>query len=66
MLLQNHKVALPLEGDFLVDRSYLFEVGERNKNFKQVKEHPNSFLALDDRELGINNKIPLWLFGFLY
>ena len=26
----------------------------------------NSFLVKDDVELGINNSIPLWLFGFLY
>jgi len=27
---------------------------------------PNSFLALDPPEAGAGNKLPLWLFGFLY
>ena len=66
MLSQNHDVVLPMVGDFLIDELYLFEVGGRNKNFTQVKSHPNSYLALDDMELGVGNKIPLWLFGFLY
>jgi hypothetical protein len=26
----------------------------------------NSFVAADDIEIGFGNKIPLWLFGFLY
>lgn len=66
MLSQNHDVVLPLKGDFLIDELYLFEVGGRGKNFTQVKSHPNSYFALDDVEFGIGNKIPLWLFGFLY
>jgi hypothetical protein len=41
-------------------------IGEENKSFKQIKDMPNSFLALDDIELGFGAKIPLWLFGFLY
>ena len=48
-----------------IDQS-LFEVGGKNKTFAQVKSHPNAFLALDDIELGVGSKIPLWLFGFLY
>ena len=26
----------------------------------------NSFVAADEIEVGFGNKIPLWLFGFLY
>lgn len=66
MLSQNHEVTLPVDGDFLVNHEYLFEVGGKSKNFNQVKSHSNAYLALDDMELGIGNKIPLWLFGFLY
>jgi len=55
-----------LKGDFLVDDEYLFEVGGKNKNYKQIHEEKYSFLACDDIEIGIGNKIPLWLFGFLY
>lgn len=54
------------QGDFFLEPKYLFEVGGKNKTFKQIKDIPDSFIAMDDIEIGINNKIPLWLFGFLY
>lgn len=53
-------------GDFLVEERYVFEVGGKNKSFKQIKDIPNSYVAADDIEIGFGNKIPLWLFGFLY
>lgn len=52
-------------GDFNVD-GWIFEVGGKNKSFKQIKSVKNSYLAVDDIEMGIGNSIPLWLFGFLY
>lgn len=60
------EVLLPKSGDFWVNRSYLFEVGGKGKNFDQIKDEPNSFLAVDEVETGHFNRIPLWLFGFLY
>ncbi len=54
------------KGDFLVDGVYTFEVGGKGKGFDQIKDMKNSFLSLDDIEIGVGNKIPLWLFGFLY
>ena len=56
----------PKDGDFLVDGKYLFEVGGAKKTFGQIKDIPNSFLAVDGTEVGRGNRIPLWLFGFLY
>lgn len=56
----------PKDGDFLVDGKYLFEVGGAKKTFSQIKDIPNSFLAVDGTEVGRGNRIPLWLFGFLY
>ena len=53
-------------GDFLVDEKYIFEIGGKNKGFKQIKDIKNSFIASDGIEVGFGNKIPLWLFGFLY
>lgn len=53
-------------GDFLVDEKYTFEIGGKNKDFKQIKGQTNAYLALDEMEIGFRNKIPLWLFGFLY
>ncbi len=54
------------KGDFLVDDKYTFEIGGKNKGFEQIKDIPNSYVASDDIEIGYKNKIPLWLFGFLY
>ena len=59
-------VCYPAKGDFLVDNQYLFEVGGANKTFEQIKDVPNSFLAVDNIEIGYKNRIPLYLFGFLY
>jgi len=57
---------LSTKGDFLVDNKYIFEIGGKNKSFNQIKDIKNSFIAADDIEIGFGNKIPLWLFGFLY
>ena len=65
-LSQSHEVRYPKAGDFLVDRKYLFEVGGKGKNFDQIKDIPNSYLAVDNTEVGHRNRIPLWLFGLLY
>ena len=56
----------PSKGDFLVDGEWLFEVGGKGKKFAQIKDAPKSFVAYDGVEIGFGNKIPLWLFGFLY
>lgn len=66
MVSQKHKVRLPAQGDFLIDNDYLFEVGGRKKSFHQIKAEKNGYLACDDIERGVREKIPLWLFGFLY
>ena len=65
-LSQNHKVTYPKQGDFLVDGKYLFEIGGKNKSSKQIIGIDNAFIVADDMEYGVGNKIPLWLFGFLY
>jgi predicted AAA+ superfamily ATPase len=61
-----HEVTLPLKGDFLVDKKILFEVGGEKKTIKQIHGHQQAYVACDNVETGISNKIPLWLFGFLY
>ncbi|MEO1954516.1 MAG: AAA family ATPase [Campylobacterales bacterium] len=53
-------------GDFIVKDRYTIEVGGKNKSFKQIKDIKNSFVVADDIEVGSGNKIPLWLFGFMY
>lgn len=54
------------KGDFLVENKYLFEVGGAQKTFTQIADIQNSYLAIDDVQVGRGNKIPLWLFGFFY
>ena len=62
----NHKINYTENGDFNVDRNLHFEVGGKSKSFEQIKELKNAYVAADDIEIGLGNKIPLWLFGFLY
>lgn len=65
-LRQTQEVLLPKQGDFEVNRTYTFEVGGKNKTFEQIKDIPNSYLAVDDIEIGVRNRIPLWMFGLMY
>lgn len=62
----DHSVTYPAKGDFLVDGKYLFEVGGRKKSFEQIKDVADSYLAVDDTEIGHHNRIPLWMFGLMY
>lgn len=66
MMSHSHEVSYPKSGDLMVDGRYLFEVGGSKKGFSQIKDMPDSFVAADEIEFGMGNKIPLWLFGFLY
>ena len=59
-------VELTERGDFFVKSAFTFEIGGKAKTYDQIKDISNSFIAADDIETGFGNKIPLWLFGFLY
>jgi len=61
-----HKVNATSQTDFLIDSNYYFEIGGRGKGYEQIKHLTDSFIAVDGVESGFGNKIPLWLFGFLY
>lgn len=65
-LLEESCIYTSNQGDFLVNEKYTFEIGGKNKGFQQIKGIKQSFVAADDIEIGFGNKIPLWLFGFLY
>jgi len=54
------------QGDFYCEEKYTFEVGGKNKGFQQIKDIPYSYVVSDDLEVGMDHKIALWLFGFLY
>lgn len=61
-----HRLTLAQKGDFIVDDRFTFEVGGASKSYKQIAGLKDSYLAIDEMPLGIKNKIPLWLFGFMY
>lgn len=61
-----HEVSLPNHGDFLVNRKYSIKVVGKNKGNEQLKGIEQAYIAADNMEIGVGNKIPLWLFGFLY
>jgi len=61
-----HSINYPKSGDFILDDKHTFEVGGKDKSFKQLKDLKEGYVVADNIEIGIDNKIPLWLFGFLY
>ena len=52
--------------DFTIDHQYTIEVGGHSKDGRQIASVADSFIAAADEEYVLGNKIPLWLFGFLY
>ncbi|OFX23995.1 MAG: hypothetical protein A2033_18565 [Bacteroidetes bacterium GWA2_31_9] len=65
-LQSNYTIEIPEKGDFLIDNKYTFEIGGKSKTNEQIKNIKQSYIVADNIEYGIGNKIPLWLFGFLY
>ena len=52
--------------DYTIDGKYIIEVGGKSKDGKQIVKEENAFIAADNIEYAAGNKIPLWVFGFLY
>ena len=61
-----HQVHFHDKGDFIIDEKLVFEIGGASKDSHQLKGNKNGFVVSDDIEIGFDNKIPLYLFGFLY
>lgn len=64
-----HQVHYHDRGDFIINEEYAFDVGRADKTDKQLKQdnsHVTGYIAADNMVIGHDNKIPLWLFGFLY
>lgn len=61
-----HQVSWSESADFLIDKTYTFEIGGKNKSRKQIAGLPNAFVAKDNIEIGFGTIIPIWIFGFLY
>jgi predicted AAA+ superfamily ATPase len=62
----DENIEVASRGDFVVNDRYIVEIGGKSKSFQQIKDIENSFVVADDTEVGFGNKVPLWLFGFLY
>ncbi len=56
-----HQLASSPTADFCIDGKYKFNVGGR-----KLTPNGDIYAASDVIEVGEGNKIPLWLFGFLY
>lgn len=65
-LAHKHSLSLPDKGDVIVDNTYVFEIGGKHKSKKQIAHLENAFVVNDGIEVGFQNNIPVWLFGFLY
>lgn len=65
-LSHQHKITYAEKADFVIDEKYIFEIGGKDKGTKQIANEVNGYLVIDDVEIGHANRIPLWLFGFLY
>lgn len=61
-----HKVELAKAGDFLINGELTFEIGGPSKQSQQITNVDKGWLAIDELERPYLNRIPLWLFGFLY
>ena len=61
-----YKVRYSERGDFLVDNTFVFEIGEKNKTSRQILGIENGYIAADNIEYAYKNTLPVWLFGFLY
>ncbi|TRX61908.1 ATP-binding protein [Carboxylicivirga sp. M1479] len=57
-------VTISKKSDFKVNKQLEFSIGDEQSKGKALSE--NEYLAHHMLEIGEGNKIPLWLFGFLY
>ena len=65
-LSQSNSLSYHNKTDFLVNNTYAIEIGGKEKSKRQIKDLKNAYIVADDIEYGYQNKLPLWLFGFLY
>ncbi|MFD2203946.1 ATP-binding protein [Shivajiella indica] len=61
----HHPIEYSPTGDFRVGKN-IFEIGGQSKTKKQIQGEKYAYIVSDNIEIGHKNKIPLWLFGFLY
>ncbi len=51
------------ENEFLVNDELIFKIGNHKRN---ASIQDKTYILMDMEEVGFDNRIPLWLFGFLY
>ncbi len=61
-----NKVELSAKADFIINGKHTFEIGGAKKTRRQISGLASAYIVADDLAYGYENKIPLWLFGFLY
>lgn len=61
-----HTITAAEKGDFLIDDEFTIEIGGRSKDKSQIAGQKKAYLALDDLPFSSGQRVPLWLFGFLY
>lgn len=60
------ELTAPLHGDFCLNNQFIFEVGGKSKNNKQIKGIENSYVLADNILSVDGDIIPLWSLGFLW
>lgn len=61
-----HEINRSESADFVIDKTYTFEIGGKSKTKKQIAGLEKAYLAKDNIEIGFGTIIPVWLFGFMY
>jgi len=56
----------PTFGDFCLDEEWVFEIGGRSKNKRQLKSIQQGYVFADDITSVEYSNLPLWLLGFLW
>lgn len=63
---KDYKITVSDRADFCIENRFIFEIGGKSKGAGQIAGEKNACLAVSDIEIGSGNRIPLYLFGFLY
>ncbi|MEM8523825.1 MAG: AAA family ATPase [Bacteroidota bacterium] len=62
-----YQSTLPNKGDIYIENEGItIEIGGKNKTKSQIRNVENSYVFVDDIEVGFGDKVPLYLLGFLY
>ncbi len=65
-LSHSHQIHYHDRADFIVDDTFIFEIGDPGKTRKQIKNLDEAYIIQANIEVGSLKEIPLWAFGFLY